>query len=167
MTIPQFERFLLRLAPATERAVIAGLQAGGLLLRGNVVREIRAQGLVDMATLVNSVTYTPVADGSIVAVEAPHAAPLEYGARPFFPPVAPLMAWALRKGLATDEASAKAIAFAIRGKIAKEGIAPRAFFRRAFARTLPQMQAAIDRECVRVGWRVTLSARRVLRSLGV
>jgi hypothetical protein len=90
---------------------------------------------------------------------------LEYGARPFRPPIAPLIAWALRKGIATDPAQAKAIAWGIAKKFAAEGFPPRAFFSTAVEAGLPKVQAEVNAACLRLGWRATLSARRVLRRL--
>jgi hypothetical protein len=188
MTLEQFTRFVVRLAPATEGAIIRGLQAGGLRLVGNVKREISAQNLVDLGELRNSVQFHRVADGSIVTVEAPHAVALEYGARPFTPPLQPLIAWVLRKGLARGDASygperkrtrrvfgpenrsdeyaaAERMARGIQRKYRARGFPARAYFRNAFAKTVPEVQAEIDRECVKIGWRATLSARRALRTL--
>lgn len=76
--------------------------------------------------------------------DAPHAGIIELGARPFWPPLQPLVEWAKRKGgifgfgldkhgrfkgkakLKTDEVSAlEGIARAIQAKIARVGIKPR------------------------------------------
>lgn len=46
---------------------------------------------------------------------------LEYGARPHWAPIAPLIQWVKDKGLANTEAKAKSIAYAVRKKIADEG----------------------------------------------
>jgi hypothetical protein len=167
MSLPDFERWLLRLAPNTERAVIRGLQAGAMRVKVEVVREINRQGLVDIGDLRNSVNLTHHTDGATVSVDSPHAAPLEYGARPFYPPLAPLAAWALRKGLASDEKQAMGIARGIAGKFATQGFPPRAFFRTAVQTAMPAVRAEINRACTAVGWRATLSSRRVLRSLGM
>lgn len=167
LTLPQAARWALTLAPQTTDAIIRGLQAGGLRLKVAVVREITAQRLVDTGDLRNSVTYTQVTDGAIVTVDAPHADPLEYGARPFTPPLAPLAAWALRKGLANDQAAAMRIARGIQRKFQTVGFPPRAYFRNALRNAMPGIRADINAECARLGWRVTLSARRLLRSLSV
>jgi len=167
LTLPQAARWALALGPQTTDAVIRGLQAGGLRLKVEVVREIESQRLVDTGDLKNSVTVTRVTDGALVTVDSPYAAPLEYGARPFTPPLAPLAEWALRKGLANDEAAAMRIARGIQKKFQTEGIPPRSFFRNALRNAEPGIRADINKECSRLGWRVTLSARRVLRSLAL
>jgi hypothetical protein len=95
--------------------------------------------LVDRGPLVQSVTLIPTPRGAIVRVDAPHAAPLEYGARPFTPPLQPLLEWATRKGF--DDP--KAVAWAVLMTFRKKGMKPKRFFFRALqqwkqTQTLPR-----------------------------
>ena len=162
MNLDQFTRWVTILQPTTEKAVIRGLKAGGLRLSAEVTRQIGIEGLVDTGTLRNSVTYTPVADGCLVSVNAPHAVALEHGSRPFSAPLAPLVAWVLRKGIADSEKAATQIAWGIIKKFKREGSRPRNYFRNAFTAALPHIQGEIDRECAKIGWQPHLSAKKIL-----
>lgn len=189
VSIDQFARILSNLDQKTEKAVVRGLRSTGMRMVGIVVKEIdNAEPFpaVDRGELRNSVRYEPTERGCIVTVTAPHAAIIEYGTRPFRPPLEPLVRWVLRKGLAnpkkrarkmrpkkpkkprsvkktttktktkskdktkgkrmardeekfgkrTDDelAAAKRIARAIQSKIARDGIKPRMYFRKAIGR---------------------------------
>lgn len=83
--------------------------------------------LVDRSRLVQSVALVLTPKGAIVRVDAPYAPPLEYGARPFMPPLEPLIAWATRKGFDNPRAVAWAVAMTFR----KRGMKPKRFFWRA------------------------------------
>jgi hypothetical protein len=152
MTIPQFQRFLAALSPRIEAAIVRGLRSGGMWMKRTVVLEIgTAQPFpaVDRGALRNSVVYRPVSDGSVVSVDAPHAAIIEHGTRPFWPPLAPLVAWVRRKGFA-DARGAYAIARAVQRKIARDGIAPRHYFSKAWRRAVPMVEAEIAQELARL-----------------
>lgn len=62
----------------------------------------------------------------ILESRAPYSAVMEYGSRPFYAPIEPLKDWARRK--LGDESAA----YAVRAKIAKEGITASPFMRPAF-----------------------------------
>ena len=69
-----------------------------------------------------------------VVFDAPHAAAIEFGTDPHFPPVEPLIGWAHRKlGLSIKEA--KKAGNAIAWKIFHEGTDPQPFFRPAIDQT--------------------------------
>lgn len=51
---------------------------------------------VDTGLYAQSWKVTEQDNGAIIGNTAPHAAVIEYGARPFTPPIAPLLAWAKR-----------------------------------------------------------------------
>lgn len=134
VSIDQFARILSALDSKIEAAVIRGLRSAALKLQGLVVTEIdRAEPFpaVDRGELRNSTKYDRTDTGAVVSMTAPHAGIIEYGTRPFFPPIAPLAAWALRKGLADDEEEAEEIAMAIAINISRMGIEPRGFFIKA------------------------------------
>jgi hypothetical protein len=63
---------------------------------------------------------------------APHAGIIELGARPFWPPIGPLIEWARRKardlGLDT-ESDIKGFAYAVQRAIARRGLPPRYIMR--------------------------------------
>lgn len=68
--------------------------------------------------------------GAILGNYAPHAPIIEHGARPFTPPLAPLLQWAkrvLRDPSQPPDYSpqVKSLAFAVRAKIQREGMKPR------------------------------------------
>jgi hypothetical protein len=118
-----------------------------------VVEEIDAaepHPAVDRGELRGSVQVERVDDGAIVEVRAPHAAIIEYGTRPFFPPIAPLAAWARRKGFTDPEGAAFAIALAI----SRRGIAPRGYFAKAVARGKRWVRIEVDRELAALGRRL-------------
>lgn len=73
-----------------------------------------------------SVTPEILADKYVLSSKAAQSEALEYGSRPFYAPIKPLIGWAKRKG--GDEG----MAYAVRAKIAKEGITAQPFMRPAF-----------------------------------
>jgi hypothetical protein len=77
----------------------------------------------------------PSEDSVLLLNSAPHAAVIEYGARPFTPPIGPLLAWAKRvlqdPKTPNDPSNpndygpnVRALAFAVQAKIAREGMEP-------------------------------------------
>lgn len=137
VSLDQFARIVGRLDKKIEKAMVRGLRSTGLRLQGIVVEEIdRAEPFpaVDRGELRNSIDYTSTESGCIVAATAPHAGVIEYGTRPFWPPIAPLAAWALRKGFAEDEEEAEEIAWGIARKFATHGMEPRSYFQKAVSR---------------------------------
>ena len=57
---------------------------------------------------------------------APYAVLIEHGARPFMPPLSPLIAWASRQlQLPKDHPEVKQFAWAVAKKIEREGLEPR------------------------------------------
>lgn len=102
VTLSEFQRILTKLAPDLEGACIRGLRSGALFLERTVHAEIQqAQPYpaIDRGELLASVDTSMVPDGAIVSVDAPHAGVMEMGARPFRPPLAPILEWVKRKGL--------------------------------------------------------------------
>ncbi len=59
-----------------------------------------------------------------VGSDIPYAGTIEYGSRPHFPPIAPMLLWTKRK-FGLDAAEAKKVAFAVSRAIAAHGTKPR------------------------------------------
>lgn len=142
---------------------IAQLDAA-LALEAALVKDTKAAKLVDTGLLAGSWSRHETKDGVEVSNDAPYAGPrLELGARPFRPPLQPLIEWAerkagdlgivkLKKGASfkgraslTDpqRAEAKRIAFAIQSKYAKVGIKPLYMVRNRIPYALRQLARAM------------------------
>jgi len=151
LTVTEFQRQILKIAPELEKAVIRGFRSAALRMVSVVVEEIETaspHSAVDRGELRNSVDYRPLDNGAIVQVSAPHAGIIEYGTRPFWPPEAPIVAWVLRKGLADSPKAAKGIAYAIRKSISEKGIAPRHYFAKAFERAKQITKVEVSRALI-------------------
>ena len=102
---------------------------------------------VNNGTLRQSVGFAMLPRGGKLHVDAPHAAPMEHGTRPFWPPLDPLIQWVMDKGFADLEIDAIRMAMHIQRKIARDGLKPRFYFRRAMtvvkAKYIPQ---EVDKE---------------------
>jgi len=83
---------------------------------------------VDRGNLKGKITVFPqiLANQYVLVSKAPYSAAMEFGTRPFYAPIEPLKGWARRK--LGDESAA----YAVRAKIAKEGITAQPFMRPAF-----------------------------------
>jgi hypothetical protein len=145
VTLTGYQRAVLALVPELRTKTIRGLRAAARVLQARVVEEISAVGAVNLGTLRDSVSVTNVDDGAIVTVDAPHAAPMEEGTRPFRPPLRPLMLWAQRK-FSVDEGEAWRIARAVAAKIEKNGIEPRRYFATAIEESQAMMRSEIEHE---------------------
>lgn len=148
LTFAQFADLVEDLPKEVEDAVIRGLRSAALRGVGFVVEEIdRAEPYpaVNFGVLRQSTKRALLPKGAQVYNDAPHFPFMEYGTRPHFPPIAPLVVWATRK-FGVDEAEAEAIAWAVAKKIAREGIAPRGFFAKAMVRMQAVVQAEIGHE---------------------
>jgi hypothetical protein len=93
------------------------------------IRNAQPFPLVDRGSLVQQTNLVLTPTGANVRNDAPHAAPQEYGSRPFSAPLQPLLEWAERKGFADP----KAVAWAVRTKFLREGMKPKRFFAKALA----------------------------------
>jgi hypothetical protein len=144
LTLNQFADLLEDMPKEVEGAVVRGLRSSAMRGVGFVTEEIDATSPYppnNFGQLRASTHWAPLPKGAQVYNDAPHFPFMEYGTRPHMPPIAPLVQWATRK-FGVDEGEATAIAWAVAKKIAREGIAPRGFFRRAMAR----MQAIVAGE---------------------
>lgn len=153
VSLTEFERRLTRFVPELRAAYLRGFRRAALRLERYTVEEIdiaEPYPAVDTRTLRGSVDTQFVPDGAIVTVDAPHAPMMEYGTRPFRPPLAPLVEWAQRKGFATTPGEARGVAYAIAGKIAREGIAPRGYFEKAWNRMQRELRSDVLLELARL-----------------
>lgn len=154
VTLHQFLGRLRKLPEDLEDAVTKGLRSAAARGVGFVVEEIenaKPYPAVDRGELRSSARVEMVEGGARIEVDAPHAAIIEYGTRPFRPPVEPLAEWALRKGIADDEDEAMEIAWAIASKFAAEGIFPRGYFAKAMQRTFDIVAEEVAAELRRIG----------------
>lgn len=79
-----------------------------------------------------------------VGTSIAHAAPVEIGTRPHFPPIAPLQDWVERKLGVTDEHEARGVAFAIARRIATRGTKGAAMFSTVFTREQGRMASIFE-----------------------
>ena len=82
-------------AAATQRAAMSAALMG----MGQATREMmqRPRPVYDQGGLGAGYRVTPIHDGARLENVAPHAAAQEYGTRPFWAPIQPLIDWARRK----------------------------------------------------------------------
>lgn len=81
---------------------------------------------------------------------APHSPIIEYGTRPFTPPIKPLLAWAkrvLKDGSQPEDYSeaVRNLAYGVRGKIQKEGMKPKKIFDQAMPSILKNVREEIGK----------------------
>lgn len=146
VNIKQFGKEMQGLPDELERAVVKGLQSTAMRGVSVVVGEIEKAKAVDSAALKQSVGYKKVADGADIKVDAPHAPFVEYGTRPHWPPLEPLILWATRK-LGLSEKDAESAARAIQVKISKKGTPPKKFMAKAMRQiTSKVLPVEIERE---------------------
>lgn len=133
LTLDQFSKELGRLPQKLEGAIIRGLRSAAARGVSEVIQAIHTSSPyppIDTGGLARSVEHSDLPRGGRIAVDAPHAAVMENGARPFWPPLDPLIDWAKRK-FGVDDHDAEVIAEGVQRKIAMFGIEPRHYFRSA------------------------------------
>ena len=105
---------------------------------------------VDTGLYAQSWDLTVTEEKAIFGNYAPHAPIIEYGARPFTPPLAPLLAWAKR---VLQDASQPpnysqhvwALARYTQNKITQEGMKPKAILQNAMPMILDNIKAELRR----------------------
>ncbi len=75
-----------------------------------------------------------------------YAAPVNFGTKPHFPPYEALIPWVIKKFGATDEKTARSIAFLIARKIAKRGTLPAGQYDKAYQQLMEEAQGILERE---------------------
>lgn len=122
-----------------QRAIVYACRAAAQEARTEVVRSIQAlkPAPVDTGALVGSFRVTPTPDGADLQSIAPHAGFVEFGTKPHWAPLDPLVAWAgrklrevMRKGQKRDDA-AQALGRRVQVKIARYGTKGRHYFEMA------------------------------------
>jgi hypothetical protein len=145
ITIDQFADALrTSFMPTVVAAMEEGLREGANEIKRETERVIEQENLIYSGWMEGSVYSKPIVGGGEVGVSAPHAKWVEYGTRPFRPPLEPLAIWAMLK-LGLDADSAYRVAVSIREKFAREGIKPRRFFLRAIINSMPDVQRRVER----------------------
>lgn len=86
----------------------------------------------------------------ILGNNAPHAAVIEFGARPFKPPIAPLLAWAKRVLQDTSQPpkyskQVWALAVGVQKKIEREGMKPRHVLQNAMPEILENVRLELEK----------------------
>lgn len=132
ISIAKFAAILSAMPDDLSKAAINGVRKAGARLVVLVEHQIRNNTpfpLVDRGRLVQDTKIILTPTGCIVRNDAPHAAPQEYGSRPFSAPIQPLKEWAERKGMLNPTA----VAWAVRATFLKKGMKPKRFFAKALA----------------------------------
>jgi len=125
---------LRRLLERSRQAAVTALRAAAVDLQRQAVLEVDASSPyppVDTGVLKRSFTNRPTPDGAIVENVSPQAVFMEFGTRPHWAPLPPLLAWAGRKARGGNVKSVYALAKGAQKKIAREGTTPRKFWERA------------------------------------
>lgn len=102
VSLEEFGIEIEKLPKRMERTIIKGLRFGARRLQVFTAVEIsnaQPRPAVDTGGLKRSTRVDRKPTGAEVTVDAPHAAAIEHGTRPHWPPLAPLVRWVIRKGL--------------------------------------------------------------------
>lgn len=105
---------------------------------------------VDTGLYAQSWGFTETEEKVILGNSAPHAPVIEYGARPFTPPLAPLLAWAkrvLKSGSQPPNYESKVWALAkyTQKKISEQGMKPRAVMQNALPKIIENIKQEFNR----------------------
>jgi hypothetical protein len=133
VTVSQFVGLCERLPGDLHQAAVTASRKAAERLRGMVVEEISENKpfpVVDRGTMRQSVGVVNMPNGGYVTMGAPYSGLMEGGTRPFTPPIAPLIAWATRKG----HPDPVGFAYAVQHSIKLKGIRPKNYFARALRR---------------------------------
>lgn len=167
VTITNLDRLrwkLGQLNPAEKKAVGVAIKTAALNVQNGAKRRVP----VDRGTLRNHITHEMSADNlsAVAGVMGGEgtleviAKSVEFGARPHWPPLAPIQAWVRRKklagsysikshrrvgGRAATDAEDRAVAFLIARKISREGTPERPYLFPAFEEERPKIVPRIAR----------------------
>lgn len=127
------------------KAVAAGLAAS--------IPDLVQASPVDTGLYAQSWDFSVSERSAMIGNHAPYAGVIEHGARPFTPPIAPLLAWAKRKlsggSVATGQRETNyspevwALAKAVQKKIAKEGMMPHHIMQQEIPRIMQHIREAM------------------------
>ncbi|MEX2372409.1 MAG: hypothetical protein WD800_01275 [Dehalococcoidia bacterium] len=149
---------LLKQAPEIVREELKAATLASLLLLENLTKDntpVGATGLLRGAWAHELLGVTE--EGVLGRVFNPlgHAAPVEYGTRPHWAPIEPLVDWVRAKLNVADESEARSIAHAIRFKIARRGTKGQKMAERAVGSAASDIdanyRAALGRAIERMG----------------
>lgn len=165
LTLGEFAEEVGDLPGNLEAAIIRGLRsaaARGVSAVVEAIQTTKPYPAVDRGELAGSVEHSTLPRGARISVDAPHAAVVENGTRPFWPPLQPLEDWARRK-FGVDDDEAEEIAVAVQRKIAMFGIEPRHYFRRAMTVIRKFVPIEVESELAKFG---RLQARKPRKKRG-
>ncbi|WP_238121964.1 MULTISPECIES: HK97 gp10 family phage protein [unclassified Xanthobacter] len=135
--------------------MVPAIVEGQMLLEREVRERTPTSGAGTLRDSIGALPVVLAADkvSGAVGTSLAYVLPVELGARPHRPPVEPLADWVRRK-LSKTGKEARATAFAIAAKIAKEGTPAHHMFAQGLAATQGQIQellaAAADRAVGRI-----------------
>lgn len=126
---------------ALKKAAIAGVSRS--------IPDLVKGSPVDTGLYAASWDFTPTETSVLLGNYAPYAGIIEYGARPFTPPIGPLLAWAkrvLQDPSQPPEYSDRvwALAKGVQNKIAAEGMKPRAVMEQMIPTILANIKAEYE-----------------------
>lgn len=136
VTLAGAGKYFADLVARSRAAAVQALRRAAVDLQAEAVRQV---GLVapyppvDTGAMRRSFLVSPTPDGAVVENTAPQAVWMEYGTRPHWAPIAPLLAWATRKARGGNIRSVYALAKGAQKSIAARGTAPRHFWQATLA----------------------------------
>ena len=133
ISLKEFTQIVRGMPNDLRQSFAQGLRDAAHVLADKVREQIEAVDAVDTEALLDSVAVRPGLGGATVVVDAPHAAPVEYGSRPHMPPVQPIEDWGRRK------LGREGLGWPVALKIAREGTKPRRYFKRATEAAVNEM----------------------------
>ncbi len=136
---------------AYSESQIKNLKQATLLGIAKSIPDLVEKSPVDTGLYAQSWDFTETEFGAVVGNYAPHAAIIEHGARPFTPPLGPLLAWAKRvlKDASQPPDYSKEVwglAIGTQKKIASQGMAPK----HILENTIPKIIENIKEEYMRL-----------------
>lgn len=131
---------------------MADLRQATILGVAKSIPDLVKNSPVDTGLYAQSWDMTSNERGVILGNYAPHAAIIEYGARPFTPPIAPLLAWAKRVLKDPSQppnysSQVWALAKGTQNKISEQGMKPR----KVLENELPSIVENIKTEFLKLG----------------
>jgi len=120
--------------------------AGGVM---NSMRDLVAASPVDTGQYAASWDFTMTEQSAILGNYAPHAPIIEKGARPFTPPIGPLLAWAKRVLKSPSQppdydSEVWGLAKGIQKKISEEGMKPRNILEKMLPKIIENIRRELD-----------------------
>jgi hypothetical protein len=126
-----------------------------MLLEGEVVRRTPVGAYEALSKSIAAEPVKQVGGGfqGVVGTPLEYGAAVEYGTKPHWPPIGPLVPWVIRK-LHVDEAQAKQVAFLIAAKIARRGTQGAHMFEHALEANRGRIEQIFERAGFRIATRL-------------